>query len=83
MSETSFKKLFWAAFFASSLAVVPQLIYQNCLFSYKIDKIKPKIQTCDVIGEKEPEKFYEIDGKRVYLEIDGKPIAEYFAMRKK
>lgn len=25
------------------------------------------------------EKFYEIDGKRAYLEIDGKPVEQYFS----
>ena len=50
----------------------------------KLDKIMnnyqdfSKIQTENVIGNKAPEKFYEVDGKRVYLEIDGKPVADYF-----
>lgn len=37
-----------------------------------------KVQTKNVIGKKAPEKFYEINGNRVYLEIDGKPVEEYF-----
>ncbi len=37
-----------------------------------------KLTVSNVVGGPEPEKFYEIDGKRVYLEIDGTPIEEYF-----
>lgn len=31
----------------------------------------------NVQGDERPEAFYEIDGKRVYLEIDGMPVEEY------
>ncbi|MBI4447450.1 hypothetical protein HY643_00565 [Candidatus Woesearchaeota archaeon] len=37
-----------------------------------------ELQVRDVIGEEAPEKFFEINGQRVYLEIDGKPIDQYF-----
>ncbi|MFH1066239.1 MAG: hypothetical protein V1734_07045 [Nanoarchaeota archaeon] len=36
-----------------------------------------KPQAANVLGAEAPEKFYDIDGQRVYLEIDGKPVAEY------
>ena len=39
---------------------------------------KYEIQTQNVIGEEAPEKFYEINGQRVYLEVDGKPVEQYF-----
>ena len=32
----------------------------------------------NVLGEATPEKFYEIGGQRVFLEVDGKPIQDYF-----
>ena len=36
------------------------------------------IKTQNVMGNEKPEKFYEIGGKRVYLEIDGTPVEDYF-----
>lgn len=39
--------------------------------------LKPQVQTANVIEGSAPEKFYEIGGQRAYLEIDGKPVAEY------
>lgn len=44
----------------------------------KLDELKPIVKEEQVIGNQIPEKFYEIDGKKVYLEIDGKPVEEYF-----
>ena len=40
--------------------------------------IVPRIQTRKVIGKSLPDKFYEINGKKVYLEIDGKSVEDYF-----
>lgn len=37
-----------------------------------------EIKTENVMGTSEPEKFYEINGQRVYVEIDGKPVEEHF-----
>ena len=37
-----------------------------------------KVYTKNVIENDAPEKFYEINGERVYLEIDGKSVDEYF-----
>jgi hypothetical protein len=36
------------------------------------------IVTKNVIGVEAPEKFYVVNGQRVYLEIDGKPVEEYW-----
>ena len=36
----------------------------------------PEYKTENVMGGSEPETFYEIDGKRAYLKIDGNPIGE-------
>ncbi|MFA5888283.1 MAG: hypothetical protein WC852_06255 [Candidatus Nanoarchaeia archaeon] len=38
---------------------------------------KLQVQTANVLGAEAPEKFYDIDGQRVFLEVDGKPVAEY------
>ena len=45
----------------------------------KVDNIKlecnePQIYQENVRGKQQAEKFYVIDGKRVYVEIDGKPL---------
>lgn len=37
----------------------------------------PQVRTANVLGAEAPEKFYDIDGQRVYLEIDGKPVEQY------
>ena len=37
-----------------------------------------ELKTENVVGNEIPEKFYEINGKKVYLEIDGKLVEEYF-----
>ena len=32
----------------------------------------------NVIGGPEPERFYEVDGKRYFVEVDGKQVESYF-----
>ncbi|MBI2671912.1 hypothetical protein HYX16_03180 [Candidatus Woesearchaeota archaeon] len=41
-----------------------------------------KVHVIDVTGKETPDKFYEINGKRAYLEIDGKPIEDYIKEKK-
>lgn len=60
------------------------LLY-SCDMLEKIDKRTKNLEevlinpiTKNVLGQKEPEKFYELNGRRIYLEIDGKPVEEYF-----
>ncbi len=38
----------------------------------------PRLHIDNILGEEKPELFFEIDGKRIYAEIDGKPIEDYF-----
>ena len=39
----------------------------------------PSIQIQDVRGDPNlPEKFYLMGGNRVYVEVDGKPVEQYF-----
>ena len=38
---------------------------------------QPRLKKQNVIGELEPEEFYEVDGKRAYVIIDGKPVETY------
>lgn len=58
------------------------------LYPYSIEKKinlllrKYDLKTENVLGNPEPEKFYEIEGRRVYLEIDGKSIEQYFQPEK-
>jgi hypothetical protein len=42
---------------------------------------KQNIQTRDVVGNEQPERFYEFNGQRVYLEIDCKPVESYFLQK--
>ena len=37
----------------------------------------PQVQVENVIGQEAPERFYDLNGQRVYLEIDGKPVEQY------
>lgn len=39
--------------------------------------IKSKIKVENVMGNSEPETFYEVNGQKVYLKIDGKYIENY------
>jgi len=43
----------------------------------QLKTMQPTLQVENVLGDPEPEKFYEIDGQRVYLEMDGKPVEQY------
>ena len=36
-----------------------------------------QIQQRNVLGGDEPEVFYELNGQRYFLSIDGKPVSEY------
>ncbi len=38
----------------------------------------PQVQVGNVIGNEAPERFYEMNGQRVYLEVDGKAVDSYF-----
>lgn len=42
------------------------------------ENTRPQIQVKNVIGNETPDKFYQINGQRVYLEVDGKSIEKYF-----
>ncbi|MEK6967360.1 MAG: hypothetical protein AABX51_01890 [Nanoarchaeota archaeon] len=42
------------------------------------ETLQSQVQYQDVIGQEAPERFYEINGQRIYLEVDGKPVEEYF-----
>lgn len=49
----------------------------NCALTFGTHALKPKVQTANVMGAEALEKFYDIDGQRVYLEIDGQPVEQY------
>lgn len=62
---------------SDSLNGINSTIYSLKLEGIKMDSTE-KIMYRDVLGGPELEVFYEIEGKRVYLEIDGQPIGDYF-----
>ncbi len=39
--------------------------------------LEPQVKVQNVIGQEAPEKFYVIDGKRAYLEIDGRSVEQH------
>ena len=41
----------------------------------------PQVQIENVIGQEAPERFYDFNGQRVYLKIDGKPVEQYVQER--
>jgi len=41
-------------------------------------KQKAAVQIKNTVGDSTPDKFYEINGRRVYIEIDGQPVEDYF-----
>jgi len=43
----------------------------------KTKKEECLLQQRNVIGNETPDKFYEINGQRAYLEIDGMPVEGY------
>lgn len=45
---------------------------------YGASKEALEVHIENVVGGKEPEKFYVIDGQRAYLEIDGTPVEECY-----
>ena len=49
--------------------------------SKRLEELKPtqmyEIQTEDVMGNEIPERFYEINGEKAYVQIDGNPVREY------
>jgi hypothetical protein len=42
-------------------------------------KAAPQYHTEQVIGNETPERFYEVDGRKYYAEIDGQPIEQYIS----
>lgn len=67
---------------AVATLTVCSILGTNCTarrIENKIDGLIKKytLKSENVFGNSEPEKFYEIDGRKVYLEIDGKSIEQY------
>ena len=53
---------------------------KSCIVTQKIlDNYQkaPQKQVENVFGQEAPERFYELNGQRAYLEIDGKPVEQY------
>ncbi len=42
---------------------------------------QPQLHTENVLGGPEPESFYVIDGKRLYVTIDGEAVESYFPLQ--
>ena len=70
--------VFSAALFAGLIAVVPQIwIANSSLEKTLIHSLKPVTIKEQILGNYIPERFYVINGKKAYIEIDGEPVEEY------
>jgi hypothetical protein len=53
----------------------------------RLEKISASVPaqliTADIIGNKTPDKFYQFGKSVAYVEIDGKPVANYFVEERK
>lgn len=71
--------------FAYSLAFILFFMgFKTCSDTGEIlDKLNYKsvVHVQNVMGGEAPEKFYELEGRRVYFEIDGMPVEQYFKER--
>ncbi|MEK6918924.1 MAG: hypothetical protein AABW73_02690 [Nanoarchaeota archaeon] len=63
--------------------------FQSCTNSGETDRRVRGIEErlgiieMDVLGDKEtPERFYKVDGRNIYVEIDGEEPKEYFEKHK-
>ncbi|GEM_PF-5969673 len=72
------------SFFTATMATCGTYNSCNSPKSKDIQEIKatlqtltPQLHTENLFGTESPEKFYLINGQRVYLEIDGKAIEEF------
>ncbi len=92
----TFEETFIAAFIGCTIAITGYNVMSDTLSkeSQKMGELQRgvkellkrstlELKTEDVIGEKAPETFYEINGQKCYLEIDGKPLADYIKIREK
>jgi len=87
--ETTKQEFDWFRTYLAGFLAVSSFVFLSSSFGYlrrlegKLNEIKalqaPQIRTENVLGLDAPEKFYEINGQRAYLEIDGKPAEQYFA----
>ncbi|MDD4878792.1 MAG: hypothetical protein PHO02_07240 [Candidatus Nanoarchaeia archaeon] len=69
-------------FLVSSFAILGERINKNNTNEIlNAINTSHQVQTANIIEGSAPEKFYVIDGQRTYLEIDGKPVAEYLKER--
>ncbi len=42
-----------------------------------LDAYQKQVHVENVIGQEAPDRFYELNGQRGYLEIDGKSVEQY------
>lgn len=89
MAET-FGEIVLELMIYAGLVAAGSVIFRSCALNgleSKLDQIKttlestksqPKLYEQNVFGGEESEQFYVVDGKRVYLSIDGFPIEDVY-----
>ena len=72
----------WITYIAIGIAAIAGI--KSCSRTQEIlDNYQkaPQVQIENVIGQEAPERFYDFNGQRVYLKIDGKPVEQYVQER--
>ena len=65
-----------------SLTIVGILLWDRHQRLSKLElELEKQVRTKNVIGNTTPDKFYERDGQRLYIEVDGRPAMEYFTLQ--
>ena len=81
IKDTILSSLLAAGMFGSAYVYMIYKNNQNNVKTNKPIKIAEGnyiLQERNVIGDSRPEKFIEINGQRYYVQIDGKPVENYF-----
>ncbi len=76
-SRFKFGAVVLATIFSLNMAENSVKAYLGYRDALKLRELEQKIETRDVNGNNLPEKYLEINGRKYFLEVDGKPIQEY------
>jgi len=70
-----------------TLMVLTAINVGSCIsqskISYQLKNLaEQRVQIGNATGDSRDDKFYDINGQKAYIEIDGKPVEHYFSERK-
>src|SRR3989344_6043249 len=75
-----------AEWISAALIILCAVGFRSCYNEGRIadsleSRNKQEIQVRDVLGNEQPEMFYDVNAQRAYLEIDGRPVGSYFPQK--